>query len=627
MTPARRFALTVATIALLGPAVATAQQSQGQAPASASKQIITSHGVGIFEAPKLTGDFAHLPYVNADAPKGGDISIWQPGGFDNYNPFTIKGRAAALSGKPLEAMLESPADEVGSAYCLLCTRIEYPPSRDWVIFHLNPDARFSDNSPLTAHDVLFSFETLRDKGLISFRTVISQMVAKAEVLDAQRIKYYFTPDYPRRSVIQAVGELPVFSRKDFRDNKRDLSQGSDRPFLGSGPYVFDSADIGRSVTWRRNPDYWGKDLPINRGRHNFDKIRIEYFADYESAFEAFKAGEYTFRNEASSLIWSTRYNFPALSRGDVIKAELPNGNVASSQGWLFNLRRPVFQDIRVRHAISLMFNFEWSNDALFYGLYKRVNGFWDNSALSATGLPSAGEKALLEPVAKYFPEGLLTDPVVSAPKSGARQLDRANLRAASDLLNQAGWKTGKDGMRRNAKGQVLRVDFLNDSDSFDRVINPFVQNLRALGIDARNIRVDDSEYEARKRSHDFDLISGHLPQSLIPGGDLQQFFGSASTGDAFNVMGLANPGIDKLIAQVESATSPGQLTTVTHAIDRALRSLRFWVPQFYAPDYNVAYWDMYEHPKTLPPYSLGQLDFWWYNAEKADKLKASGALR
>ncbi|MFC0810503.1 extracellular solute-binding protein [Paracoccus panacisoli] len=624
-----RHLVLAAGLALTGTAV-LAQNPAAPPPApDAAAGTIVAHGVSTFGDLALTADFPHLRYVNPDAPKGGEMSQWAPGGFDSYNPYTIKGRAAALSTVMLESLLTAPADEIGAAYCLLCETVEYPPSRDWVIFTLRDGIRFSDGTPMTSADVLFSYEQLRDKGLSSFRAVIAQMVAKAEVLDDRRVRFTFTPDYPRRDVIQAAGGLPIFSKADFEANHRDLGEGSNLPYVGSGPYLFDRADIGRSVSWKRNPDYWGANLPINIGRNNFDRIRIEYFGDYESAFEAFKAGEYRFRNEASSIIWATRYDFPAFTQGWVKKEELADGNVANGQAWAINLRRPQFQDVRVREALGLLFNFEWANQTLFYGLYERVKGFWDNSPLSASGLPSPGELALLEPLRADLPEAVFTADAFVPPVSGERQLDRGNLRRAAQLLDAAGWvipEGARDGLRRK-DGQTLRVQILNESQTFDRVINPYVQNLRAAGIDAVHERVDDAQLEDRKRNHDFDLINVHLGQDMIPGAGLQQYFGSKATGDVFNAMGLANPAVDALITQVEAATTQEELTTRVHALDRVLRALHFWVPQWFKGKHTVAYWDMYAHPETLPPYSLGELDFWWYDADKAAKLKEAGAIR
>jgi len=591
-----------------------------------AEDTITATSIATLGTTKYAEGFAHLDYVNPDAPKGGEISEWTAGGFDNFNPYTLEGRAAALSSAPHESMFTGTADTVGEAYCLLCESFEYPPSKDWVIFTLRPGITFSDGTPLTVQDVMFSYETMRDKGLSSFRAVVAQQIASAEIVDDRRIKFTFIPGYPRRDIIQSAGGFPVFSKAQFDRDKIDLAKPSRVALIGSGPYLFDSAKDGRTVVWKRNPAYWGERLPINIGRNNFDRIRIEYYGDYQAAFEGFKAGSYTFRNEASSIIWATQYDFPALKSGAVVKAELPSGAVANGQGWAINLRREVFKDIRVRQAIGLMFNFDWSNETLFYGLYARINSIWENSDLAASGTPSPEELALLTPLAKDLPEGVLSDPAVMAPSSGKRQLDRGNMRKAAALLDDAGWVAGADGMRRNAKGEVLHIEFLNDDQSFDRVINPFVENLRALGVDAVNARVDDAQYEERRSRHDYDLITTHFGQGLIPGADLQQYFGSAATKDVFNAAGIANPAIDALIRKVEEATTKEELSVRVHALDRALRALHFWVPQWFKDKYTVAYYDMYKHPANLPPYALGETDFWWYNAAKAEKLKADGAF-
>ena len=610
--------LLVAALAL-GAGLVSATLARGQ-------EVITAHGISTFGDLKYPADFPHLDYVNPDAPKGGEISQWAFGGFDSLNPFTIKGRAGALSTVMLESLLEGTADEIDAAYCLLCSSLEYPEDRAWVIFNLRPEARFSDGTPLTAEDVLFTYQTFLEQGLTSFRAVLTQQVETAEVLDPQRIRFTFKADYPKRDLIQSVGGLPILSKADFEAKGRDLQETSTEAFVGSGPYVFDTMDIGKSIAWKRNPDYWGRDLPINRGRANFDRIRIEYYGDYQAAFEGFKAGNYSFRNEASSLTWATGYDFPALDKGWVVKETPEDGTIANGQAFVMNLRREKFQDPRVREAIGLMFNFEWSNETLFYGLYERINSFWENSELAATGLPSEGELALLEPLAGQLPPGVAEAEPVMAPTSGATQLDRRNLRRAAALLDEAGWEVGDDGMRRNAKGETLVVDFLNDSQTFDRVINPFVENLRALGVDARHNRVDNAQAVNRERSHDFDIMTHQFPMGYTPGAGLQQYFGSGSVGDAFNAMGLADPAVDALIKAVEAATTREDLHTRVMALDRVLRAQRFWVPQWFKNVHTIAYYDMYEHPEPLPPYALGELDFWWYNAEKAVNLKAAGAF-
>lgn len=597
----------------------------GPAPA---QDTVTSHAVTTFgDAPKYPAGFQRFDYVNPAAPKGGEMSIGVGGTFDNFNPYTVDGVAAALSSISTESLMEAPADEIGALYCLICSTVEYPADRAWAVFTLRPEAKFSDGTPVTAEDVVFTHDLFMEQGLESFRAVIKQFIEKAEVVDAQHVKFTFKPDSKVRERLQSAGGLPVMSKAWFEKNKARLDKSRMEPALGSGPYLLDSFDIGKRVIYRRNPDYWGKDLPNNIGRYNFDRIRVEYFGDPTAMFEAFKAGEYLFRNENSAKNWATGYNFPAIVSNWVVKAELPNGNIGSGQSFVFNLRREKFQDPRVREALGLMFNFEWSNKTLFYGLYTRTNSFWDNSDLAATGKPGPEELAVLEPFGNKLPAGVLNEDAVMAPVSGDVQLDRKNLRKASALLDAAGWAVGDDGMRRNVKGEKLRVAILENDPAFDRVVAPYVQNLRALGVDAAIDRVDPAQYELRSRKFDFDMVNESLGQGFQPGAELQQYFGSTGVNDVFNLMGLSDPVVDGLITDVMQAGSNAELKVRTHALDRVLRALRFWVPQWYKNTNTVAYWDLYEHPETLPPYSLGYLDFWWYNAEKADRLKAAGALR
>ena len=602
------------------------------AGAARSQDLIVSHGISTFGELKYPADFSHLDYVNPDAPKGGEIAEWAPGGFDSMNPYSVKGRAAALASAAFETILTGVSDEIGSAYCLLCSTLEYPADRSFVIFNLRPEARFSDGSPLTAEDVVFSYETFLAKGLTDFRTVFAQQVQSAEALDPHRVKFTFKPGVPTRDLPQDVGGLPILSKAHYEANKLDLEEQSMTPFLGSAPYVLEKAEGGTSVTYRRNPDYWGRDLPIAKGTSNFDSIRIEYFGDSAVAFEGFKGGAYTFRNENSARVWSTQYDFPALAAGHVVRAELPSGTKASGQAFVFNLRREKFKDPRVREAIGLMFNFEWSNETLFYGLYARINSVWENSWLAASGVPSPEEVALLQPLVDegLLPATILTDEPVMAPVSGATQMDRKNLRRASALLDEAGWMPGADGMRRNAAGEVLTVAFLNDDPSFERVINPYVENLKSLGVDAKLESIDQAQMEARTRppSYDFDMIVSNARSGYISGSELKQYYGSETADvSAFNVMGLKSPAVDRMVDVVMAAKSNDELTNATRALDRVLRGERFWVPQWFKATHTVAYYDMYEHPETLPPYALGELEFWWFNAEKAAALKAAGALR
>ncbi len=600
-----------------------------------AEETIISHGISTFGELKYPSDFTHLDYVNPDAPKGGEISESAFGAFDSMNPYSEKGRAAALSNIALESILSGTADEIGASYCLLCTTMEYPVDRSWVIFNLRDDVTFSDGTPMTAEDVIFSFDILRTKGLTDFRTIFNQEVEKAEILGPLQVKFTFKPDVPWRDLPEKVGGLPVFSKAAYEAANYDLSQDTLVPLIGTGAYIFDPAamKIGSSVSYRRREDYWGSAHPLNVGQQNFDRIRIEYYGDDNAAFEGFKAGNYTFRNENSSIKWATGYEFPAVLNGTIVKAELPNGSKASGQAFVFNLRRPQFQDIRVREAIGLMFNFEWADQALFYGVYDRIDSVWENSIMEATGAPSPGEVAILQPLVDegLLDAAILTSDPVPVSVSGERQLDRRNLRAASALLDAAGWTVGDDGMRRNADGKKLEVEFLNASPAFDRVILPYVENLRALGVDAKMTSIDQAQFESRTRpdgGYDFDIITDGARSNEISGSELRQYYG-AETADVslFNVMGLKSPAVDRLIKVVMAADSMDSLTTATKALDRVLRGERFWVPQWFKATHTVAYYDMFEHPETLPPYALGELSFWWYNAEKADALRARGALQ
>ena len=617
-------------LALAGGALILALAAQTMV--ARAQDVIVSHGISTFGDLKLPADFPHLPYVNPTAPKGGELSQWAGGTFDSLNPFSAKGLAATGSNIMLESILTGTADEIGASYCLLCTTLEYPADRSWVIFNLRPEVMFSDGTPLTAEDVLFSFEIFRTKGLTDFRTVFNEQIEGAEVLDPHRIKFTFKAGVPTRDLPESVGGLQIFSKAHYEANRLDMEESSTVPYLGSGAYMFDKMDIGRNIVYRRNPDYWGAELPINIGQNNFDTLRYEYFADGNAAFEGFKAGVYRFRIESSSKTWAEQYTFPSVTAGHVVKQTLPSGAKASGQGFVFNLRRSNWQDPRVRQAIRLMFNYEWSNQTLFYGLYARINSVWENTEMAATGVPSPEEVAILQPVvdAGLLPARILTDEAVMAPTSGDRQLDRANLRAASALLDEAGWTVGDDGKRRNAAGQILTLEFLNANPQFDRIITPFVENLIALGVDARLENIDPAQYVARTRNpqYDFDIVSDAAASSYFAGSELKQYYGSATADvSVFNVAGLKSPGVDKLIEVVMAATTREDLTVATKALDRALRAEGFWIPQWYKSEHWVAYYDMYDHPEVIPPYALGQTSLWWYNAEKAEALRAAGVLQ
>ncbi|EIE53108.1 peptide ABC transporter substrate-binding protein [Salipiger aestuarii] len=602
-------------LALSGPALA--QQDD----------IITAHGVSSFGELKYPEGFDHFDYVNPDAPEGGEMSIWAFGTFDSLTPFILKGNAAAMSSVFYDSLLTGTLDEPDSMYGLLASSVEYPESREWIVFHMRPEAKFRDGSPVTADDVVFSFNTLVEKGLPALRVQFKD-ITNAEALDDRTVKFTFNPDGPLRELLMTAGSLPVFSKAYY--DTRDFAESSLEPPMGSGQYDLLSVDPGRSVAYKRRDDYWGKDLPVNVGQNNFDVLRVEYFADYTTAFEAFKGGAYTYREEYQSKIWATGYDFPATQDGTIKVETLPDGRPAGTQGFFFNLRRDKFADPRLREAIGLAFNFEWSNESLFYGLYDRTDSFWENSpTLQASGMPSDAELALLEPIREHIPETVFTEDAYVPPVSSPDDLaDRGSLRRAGRLLNEAGWTVGDDGYRYK-DGQRLTIEMLNDSPSFDRIINPYIDNLRRLGVEATANRVDAAEAQERQKNFDYDIVTLRFAMSQTPGDELRSVFGSdtADVPGSANISGLKNDGVDQLIRIVADAQSRDEMTVAVHALDRVLRALHIWVPQFYKGVHNIAYLDVYDRPSDTPPaQGLGNMSIWWWDDAKADALRAAGKL-
>lgn len=602
-----------------------------EAPAKDPNKIIKAHGYNSFAELKYPADLKHLDYVNPEAPKGGEISIWTMGTFDNFNAYSRKGRAGALATMPYESLLTASADEIATAYCLICETLEYPETEDWVIFHLRKDVTFSDGTPLTAHDVAFSHHKLLDEGLPSYAMAVRALIPLAEALDDYTVKFTFADGVPRKNLISQAGGVPIFSKAWFEKTGASLGDALIEMPPGSGPYLRQSHDFNRQIIYKRNPDYWGKDHPLMVGRANFDRIRVEYFSDSEAAMEAFKAGVYTFRAENSSLSWATRYDFPAVKNGWV-KLDTPKtGDLPPAVGYVFNLKRPQFQDLRVRRALGLVFNRDWTNQNLQYGLFDQRVSFWQDSEMMAKGVAEGSEKALLEKVADLIDPAIrdevLTGEAFLPHQSNAdRQMDRRNLRAAGQLLDEAGWLVEGDGIRRK-DGKTLDIEILGDNPSFDRIIEPYVQNLQQLGVKATYNRVDSSQYTARERDFDWDMIYDGYNNSLEEGIGLTQRFGSDGLGDLFNPASYASPAVDELAKYVVAATSYEEMATAVRAIDRILRASYFVVPTWYKNEAWLAYYDMFRHPEPLPLYDLGYLDFWWYDEGRAAELKAAGALR
>ena len=607
--------------------------------ALAEDKVITSHGYSYFGDLKYPADYPHFDYVNPDAPKGGEIALYAPGTFDSMNPYARKGRAGRLSWMVYESLLGGseatgeplPGDRYNEGYGLLAESLEYDAGKTWVIFHMRPEARFADGTPVTAQDVVFSHNLFLEQGLKSYAEAVKRRVLSAEALDDHTVKFTFAEGISRRSLIDQVGGTPVFPRKWYEETGARLDEPRLEAAPGSGPYQVKSYDVNRNIVYERNPDYWGWHLPINKGRHNFDTIRIEYFADDNAAFEAFKAGIYTFRPEGNSKTWATGYDFPAVEKGHVVKAELPDGLPPTPSGFVFNLGREVLKDKRVRQAIALGFNFEWTNASLQYGLFRQLHSFVQDTPLEAKGVPEGAELELLQSLGDLVPEEMLTAPAVRAHESnGARLNDRRNLRAAMKLLDEAGWAVGSDGKRRNAAGEVLKIEIpisASGSATLSAVVESFVSNLQLMGIDAKFDKIDAAQYTARERDRDYDIIFDSYVAFLEAGTGLHQRYGSKEAAfSLFNPAGLASPMVDAIIDRaLESSTTEEQNVALT-ALDRALRYEFFMIPTWYLDKSWVAYWDMYGHPDPLPPYATGVLDFWWYDAERAAALKAAGAL-
>lgn len=607
--------------------------------ARSQDNMIVSHGYSFYGDLSYPADFEHFDYVNPDAPKGGEIALSVVGTFDSMHPYTRKGRAGALSSIMYESLLgdgtggaSAPADTYGESYCLLCERVEYPETKDWVIFYMRPEARFSDGTPVTAHDIAFSHNLLLDEGLKSYADAVRKRIPKVEVIDDLTIKFYFTEGISRRSLIDQVGFVPAWSKKWYEETGAGLDESRLEVSPGSGPYMIDSVDVNRRITYKRNPDYWGQDLPFNVGRNNFDEIRIEYFGDDTAAFEAFKAGEYTFRSEGDSKKWATGYDFPKTREGLVITKELPNGSPPTPSGIVFNLGRDTLTDRRVRQALALAFNFEWTNESLQYGLFRQRASFTQDTPVMAVDLPVDAELAFLQSLGDLVPPEMLTDPVLVPHTSNAeRLLDRRNARTAMKLLDDAGWVVGDDGVRRNAEGVTLSLNFLFNSatsPTLSAVMENYVSNVKTLGIDITFEKVDAAQYTTRERDRDYDLVFDSYAAFLGTGTGLMQRYGSeAAEFSLFNPAGLASPLVDAIIDRSLNATTREEEQASLTALDRALRYEFIMIPVWYNPSHWVAYYDQYEHPADIPPFALGQLDFWWYNQDKADALRAAGALR
>lgn len=582
----------------------------------------TRHGLSAFGDLKYAADFKHFDYVNPNAPKGGRLTTVGTGAlttFDSFNPFILKGNAAQGLGElTFDSLLTRAADEPDSQYGLVADTVELAADLKSVTFHIRPQAKFSDGHAITAADCVATFEVLRSLKAHPYYQSLLRNVASAEALDSQTVRYTFSGSEVR-SLPGVVGGLPILKKTEIES--RVFEDWSLEAWIGSGPYRVSEYSQGAFVTYARRPDYWAKDLPVNRGRFNFDEVRYEYFRERSLGIQAVLAGLLDVREEFTSKDWATAYDSPAVTEKRLLLEVLPDKNPSGTQGFWINTRKPKFADIRVRQALDLAFDFEWTNKKLFNDLYLRTTSFFENSPMKAVGPSSADEVKLLEPFRDRLPKSAFGQPYMP-PVSDASGSDSKLLRHANRLLNEAGW-TLKDGKRTNAKGEVLEIEFPITDDTAERLLTPYVANLETIGIKTSMRRLDSAQYEARRKSYDYDIVSGRFVMSLTPGAELKSFFSSdaAKAEGSWNLSGVSDPAVDSLLTHIGEATSRDELNTAARALDRVLRAGHYWVPQWYKASHTLAVWDKFGRPAVKPDYDRGIIDTWWLDEAKAKKLK------
>ncbi|MDC7825241.1 extracellular solute-binding protein [Pseudomonas sp. BLCC-B13] len=564
------------------------------------------HAITLYdEPPKYPANFQHFDYVNPDAPKGGTLRQQSVGGFDSFNPFIPKGNAVGV-GLIYDSLTYHSPDEPFTEYGLLAERIDKAPDNSYVRFILNPKARFHDGTPVTAEDVIFTFNILLEKGDPMYRHYYAD-VAQVVAEDKLRVRFDFKHQ-DNRELPLILGQIQVLPKHWWAT--RDFSKGDLEPPLGSGPYRIGKVAPGSAVTFERVKDWWAKDLPVSRGLYNFDRIQVDFYRDSQVALEAFKAGQFDVNLEYSAKDWNTGYDSPALRSGKFVQLAIPNHNPAGMQGYVFNLRRPLFQDRRVREAIAQLFDFEWANKQLFYGAYKRTHSYFENSEMAAIGLPSQAELKLLEPLRDKLPPEVFSQEF-KPPVSDGSGIIREQSRRAYQLLTEAGYRIDNDKMI-GPDGKQLAFEFLNFQPNLERVVLPFKRNLAELGIDLQIRRVDVSQYINRLRSRDFDMTSAIWPQSSSPGNEQREFWHSSSADNpgSRNLMGLRDPAIDQLVEGLIRSGSREELITHARALDRALLWGHYVVPNYYVDTWRVAYWKRFGRPPVTPLYDYGLMTWW-----------------
>ncbi|HEY5225931.1 MAG TPA: extracellular solute-binding protein [Methylovirgula sp.] len=599
-----------------------------QAATDAAPGGTETHGLSTFGDLALPSDFTAFGYVNANAPKGGDISLQVSGisgnqnftTFDTLNIFVLRGDGAAGMGMVFDTLMAANADEPDSVYGLVAHKIWIAPDKNLYRFYLRKEARFHDGTPLTAHDVAFSLQLLKTKG----HPAISQSLRDFESAEAEAddvLAVHLKPGHSREAALIVAGQ-PIFSAAYYTTHKFDAT--TLEPPLGSGAYKVGAFNQGRDISFLRVADYWGADLPVNRGQNNFDKIRYEYFGDRKVAFEAFKAAVYTFREEFTSAIWVRGYDFPAMQDGRVKRVTLRDSAPTGTQGWFFNIRRDKFKNPQIREAIGLAFDFTWTNKNIMYGVYSRTFSYFQNSPMAAKGKPSPQELALLEPYRKDLSPSVFGEVYVPSVSDGSGQ-DRTLLREANQLLMKAGCKRHGTSLLLPS-GEPFDIEFLDFEGALEPHTAPFIRNLGLLGISARYRLVDPAQYKSRTDNFDYDIVTENFSLGLTPGENMRAYFGSetAKMPGSRNVSGIANPVIDALIAKALVADTREKLTIICGAIDRVLRAGHYWVPMWNRPSHFIAYWDLYARPARNAKYDVGAPGTWWYDKDKASHVSLPG---
>lgn len=578
-----------------------------------SSSAFAAHAFSLYDTPKYPAGFTHFDYVNPDAPRGGELFLANPDrrtSFDKFNPFSLKGVAAAgVSNLMFETLATGSSDEIATMYGLLAEDMELAPDRMSMTFRLNPKAKFNNGDPVLAADVKHSYDTLVAKGAPQFKSIFAD-VKQCVVLDERTVRFDFKA--LNRELPLIVGGVPVFSRKWGANTSFDKIQLE--PPITTGPYLIDRFDVGRSISYKRDPNYWGNDVPARRGMFNFGRIVYRFYKDDVARLEAFKAGEFDVVVEYSAKNWARAYIGPKFTSGDIVKRELPHSNGAGMQGFVMNLRRPQFADIRVRKALGLALDYEWMNRQLFYGQYKRIYSFFNNSELAASGTPSADELKLLESMRDKL------DPAVFGPAPVPPRTDppnslRANLLQAKALFKEAGWDY-RDGALRNSKGEPFTFEILDDQSALSRIISVYVRNLQKLGISVNQRTADYALVQKRMEEFDFDMTSIRFPDTTSPGNEMFDMFGSKAADEkgSNNAWGLKDPAVDKLVAGLVAAETRKELVATARSLDRVLLHKHIVVPHWFSSTHRVAYRNRFGIPAKMPLYYAADpyvISMWW----------------